>query len=68
MDVSARRTRAFDATTRFKMGVNGLWPLLQASSRAIEAADLEGKFYAVDLSLWLIQAASSPRLVEEHRR
>ena len=48
------------------MGVAYLWPALERSSRRVTIADLEGRVLAVDLSIWLVEAASSALLRAEH--
>ena len=47
------------------MGVNGLWPLVPG--RPVRMEDLRGKAYAVDLSIWLIEAATSTILKGQHK-
>ena len=48
------------------MGVAYLWPALERASRRVTIADLEGRVLAVDLSIWLVEAASSALLRAEH--
>jgi len=48
------------------MGVNGLWPAIELEASPVSSADLENRVLAVDLSIWVVEASSSPRLAAEH--
>jgi DNA excision repair protein ERCC-5 len=43
------------------MGVNGLWSLLQPTSKAVKLESLSGKILAVDSSIWLFQFVKAMR-------
>jgi DNA excision repair protein ERCC-5 len=48
------------------MGVLGLWQLLNPTSRSIKLESLEGKILAIDISIWLHQAAKGSMSKNAH--